>query len=82
MLSVDSYSKTITIGEQSNEAFDQWALRSELGQQERNSRYLYFSKIGTNQLPHAIGTINLPERQINGSSYNGGGGGGGGYTRP
>jgi hypothetical protein len=34
---------------------------------------LYFfeelEKFGTNKLPGAIGTIKLPERQINGSSY-------------
>jgi hypothetical protein len=28
-----------------------------------------FREIGTNKLPGAIGTIKLPERQINGSSY-------------
>jgi hypothetical protein len=28
-----------------------------------------FEKIGTIKLPGAIGTIKLPERQINGSSY-------------
>jgi hypothetical protein len=27
-----------------------------------------WEKNGTNKLPHAIGTIKLPERQINGSS--------------
>jgi hypothetical protein len=32
-------------------------------------RVCTFPKFGTNKLPEAIGTIKLPEQQINGSSY-------------
>jgi len=34
-----------------------------------NHEAYFFEKLGTNKLPGAIGTIKLPERQINGSSY-------------
>src|SRR5687768_12176080 len=34
--------------------------------------FVLFREIGTNKLPEAVGTIKLPERQINGSSYKAG----------